>query len=99
MTNKEILVDLDYEDLVIFQNPDYDEAIIGVSHDDRVIYDYDKMIEHLVNKEHMSIEDAADFISYDTIRSLSYRGADAPIVMFGISIYQEGQDEGDIAVQ
>lgn len=88
MTNREILEDLDYEELVVFENPDYDDAIIGVSHDDRVIYDYDKMIEHLVNKDGMSIEDAADFISYDTIRSLSYRGADAPIVMFGIEDYK-----------
>ena len=89
MTNRDILNDLDYEDLVIFENPDYDEAIIGVSHDDRVIYDYDKMIAHLVDKEGMTVEDAADFISYDTIRSLSYRGPDAPIVMFGIDEYQE----------
>lgn len=90
MTNREILEDLDYENLIVFENPDYDEAIIGVSHDDRVIYDYDKMLEHLVTKENMSIEDAADFISYDTIRSLSYRGPEAPIVMFGIEQYQEG---------
>lgn len=90
MTNREILEDLDYEELIVFENPDYDDAIIGVSHDDRVIYDYDKMIEHLMNTEHMSVEDAADFISYDTIRSLSYRGDNAPIVMFGIEQYQEG---------
>lgn len=84
MTNRELLEELDYENLVVFENPDYDSAIIGVSHDDRVIYDYDKMIKYLMDVEHMSIEDAVDFISYDTIRSLSYRGNDAPIVMFGI---------------
>lgn len=89
MTNREILEDLDYENLIVFENPDYDDAIIGVSHDDRVIYDYDKMLEHLVKTEHMTVEDAVDFISYDTIRSLSYRGSDAPIVMFGIDQYQE----------
>ena len=84
MTNREILDDMDYEDLLIFKNPDYDEAIIGVSHDDRVIYDYDKMLVYLMDKENMSIEEAADFISYDTIRSLSYIGPEAPIVMFGL---------------
>lgn len=88
MTNREILEDLDYENLVVFDNPDYDDAIIGVSHDDRVIYDYDKMIRHLVENENMTVEDAADFISYDTIRSLSYRGEDAPIVMFSIEDYK-----------
>ena len=75
---------MDYEDLIIFTSPDYDEAIIGVSHDDRVIYDYDKMIEHLVCHDSMSIEEAADFISYDTTRALSYTGPDAPIIMFGL---------------
>lgn len=90
MTNREILEDLDYENLIVFDNPDYDEAIIVVSHDDRVVYDYDKMIEHLINKEQMSVEDATDFISYNTIRSLSYTGGNAPIVMFGIQQYQEG---------
>lgn len=84
MTNRELLEELDYEDLVVFENPDYDDAIIGVSHDDRVIYDYDKMLEHLIGSEDMSIEEAADFISYDTIRSLSYAGSEAPIVMFGL---------------
>ena len=85
MTNREILNGVDYENLIIFENPDYDEAIIGVSHDDRVIYDYDKMIEHLIKHDNMSIEEAADFISYDSIRSLSYVGPEAPIVMFGLN--------------
>lgn len=82
MTNREILVDHGYEDLIVFENPDYDEAIIGVSHDDRVIYDYDKMIEYLVENEDMDIESAVDFISYDTMRAMPYAGDGAPIVMF-----------------
>lgn len=90
MTNREILDDLGYGNFIVFENPDYDNAIIGVSHDDRVIYDYDKMIEYLVNTEHISVEEAADFISYDTMRALPYAGENAPIVMFGIEQYQEG---------
>ena len=84
MTNRELLEELDYENLVVFENPDYDSAIIGVSHDDRVIYDYDKMIKHLVAVDHMAIDEAADFISYNTLRAIPYIGDDAPIVMFGI---------------
>ena len=79
-----------YGDIIVFENPDYDDAIIGVSHDDRAIYDYDKMIEHLMTKENMSLEDAADFISYDTMRALPYAGDCPPIIMFGIETYQEG---------
>ena len=84
MTNRELLEDLGYENLIVFDNPDYDSAIIGVSHDDRVIYDYDKMIQHLVDVDHMAIDEAADFISYNTLRAIPYIGDDAPIVMFGI---------------
>ena len=84
MTNKELLCDMGYEDLVIFQNPDYDTAIIGVSHDDRVVYSYEKMIEHLVVFDDMTEMDAADFISYNTIRSISYAGSDAPIIMYDL---------------
>ncbi len=84
MTNREILCELGYEDLVIFENPDYDTAIIGVSHDDRVVYSYEKMIEHLVVCDGMTEIDAADFISYNTIGSILYAGSDAPIVMYDI---------------
>ena len=83
--NREILDDMGYTDSIIFTNPDYDDAIIGVSHDDRVIYDYDKMLEHLIINEGMTDEEAADFISYNTIRSIPYAGENAPIVMYGIS--------------
>lgn len=82
--NRQLLDDMGYTDSVIFTNPDYDDAIIGVSHDDRVIYDYDKMIAHLTVCEEMTIEEAADFISYNTIRSIPYAGENAPIVMFGL---------------
>lgn len=70
-----------YEDSVIFENPDYDSAIIGISEDNRIIYDYDKMIDFLVTKDNMSIKEAADFISYNTIRSLPYI-ENSPIIMY-----------------
>ena len=41
--------ELEYDDVVILENPDYDSAIIGVSEDRRVIYDFDKMVEHLMD--------------------------------------------------
>ena len=84
MTNRELLDELDYENLIVFDNPDYDVAIIGVSNDDRVIYDYDKMIGCLMDEDDMSAIEAADFISYNTIRALPYAGQNAPIIMFGL---------------
>ena len=83
MTNREILCDMGYESSVIFENPSYDPAIIGISEDERVIYDYDKMIKYLVTEDDMTIEEASDFISYNTIRSLPYV-ENHPIIMYNL---------------
>lgn len=60
------------DEIVLFEDPDYATAVIGISDDHSIIYDYDLMIEHLMNEEGMSEEDAADFVNYDTIRALGY---------------------------
>lgn len=82
MTNRQLLVDFGYEDSIIFKNPSYDAAIIGVSTDGQVIYDYDKMIGCLMDEDNMTYDEAIDFIDYNTIRSLPYVGEGAPIVMY-----------------
>ena len=84
MKNKDILMDQGFENFLIFENPDYDSAIIGITENNQVVYDYDKMIEHLIQEDDMSYEEAIDFISYNTIRSLSYVGIGAPIIMYSI---------------
>lgn len=86
MTNRELLTDFGYENIIVFENPDYDAAIIGVSSDDRVVYDYDKMIACLMDEDGMDPEEAADFISYNTIRAIPYAGQGAPIIMFGLNV-------------
>jgi hypothetical protein len=80
--NRQKLLDLGYEDAIIFTNPDYDSAIIGVSHDDRVIYDYDEMIAYLMLEDNVTIEEAMDFIDYNTVRSLPYSGNNGPIILY-----------------
>lgn len=88
-TPEEILEDSGYsiEDLqeaetILFRNPDYSTAICGISDDYKVIYDYEKMLDYLVENEDMSYEEAADFISYDTLRALNYMPGNRPIVMY-----------------
>lgn len=82
MTNRELLLDNGLDDAIIFENPDYDAAIVGVSHDDRVIYDYDKMVQCLMEEDGMTSLEAADFIGYNTLRAIQYAGEGAPIVMY-----------------
>ena len=83
--NRQTLLELCYEDLILFENPSYDAAIIGVSTDNQVIYDYNKMIGCLMDEDGMTYEEAIDFIDYNTIRMIPYIGAGAPIVMYDIT--------------
>ena len=84
MKNKDFLMDQGFENFLIFENPDYDSAIIGITENNQVVYDYEKMIKHLMQEDDMDYEEAVDFISYNTIRSLPYAGEGAPIIMYSI---------------
>lgn len=59
----------------------FDNAIVGISEDNRVIYSYNKMVESLVNEETSSL-DAMNFIDCNiTLNTLNYKNA--PIIMYG----------------
>jgi hypothetical protein len=85
MTIKEQLEKYYIEDeetnIVLFESPNYDEAFVGLTLDDRAVYDYDKMIECLITEDNMDYEEAVEFIDYNTIRSLPYAGEKAPVVI------------------
>ena len=72
------------EEAIVFDNMSYDNSIVGVTTDGRVVYDYDKMIEELMQDEEWSYEDAVEWIEYNTVRSLPYGGPSAPIIMYSI---------------
>ena len=47
MSRRDRLVEMGLEEAVVFENPDYDSAIIGYdANSETVVYDYDKMVEH-----------------------------------------------------
>lgn len=84
MSRRGRLVEMGLEEAVVFENPDYDSAIIGYdANSERVVYDYDKMVEHLM-EEGWDCDDAVEFIEYNTIRACPYMGERAPIVMRAI---------------
>lgn len=78
---KEFLVDMGYEDTIVFDNPDYASAAIGFTEDGRLIYDYDLMTDWLIEHDSMSPEEAMEFIDYNTIRAIPYMGSMAPIIL------------------
>lgn len=87
MMNRQLLIDLGYEDVLLLEPKELDEAIIGVSHDDRAIYDYDLLVKAFMNSDNMSEEEAIEWVDYNTIRSLPYQ-QNAPIVMYNLKQYK-----------
>ena len=85
--NRDILNDIGLEDAIIFENPDYDDAIIGVTHDNKVVYSFEKMVQHLVRIDNMSEEDAIEFIEYNTIRAIPYFGPNEPVVLMNEDLF------------
>lgn len=82
---EELLLNNGYDGVTYLENFDYEDALIGVTSDNRCVYDYDKMVEYLVSKQGFSEEEAAEWISYNTIRALPYMGENAPVVMFHLT--------------
>lgn len=80
MVNRQIRERLD-ENALVFDNPAYDNSIIGQTFDGRAIYDMDLMAEELASDDEMTLEEAMDFICYNAIRSLPYAGDKAPMVV------------------
>ena len=69
------------EGALVFDNPSYDNSIIGETFDGRAIYDIESMAEELASDDEITIEEAMDFIDYNAIRSLPYAGEKAPVVV------------------
>lgn len=60
-----LLLEAGYEGTIFFTNPSYEDAFLGISSDDRAIYDYEKMVKSLVNHEDMTEDEAREFIDYN----------------------------------
>lgn len=79
---REMATEMDIlEGAVILDDPSFDNSIVGYTDDGRLVYSLDKMVEELSNEENLSVEEALDFINYNTYRSLPYMGEYAPIIM------------------
>lgn len=79
----------------LFENPDFNDAIVGVDPEaKKVIYDYDKMVKCLMDEYGMTEDEAVEFLSINTIRTLPYI-PNAPIVMGKIFGLEEEFEEKD----
>ena len=83
---RDALCEMGHEGAVIFDAPDYDDAIIGVTDEGRVVYDYDAMVRNLMQQDGMTEDEAIEFIEYNPMRALPYAGLTAPIIMYPLNI-------------
>ena len=76
---------LEEEDLpLLFENSSFDNSIVGISHDGRIVYNYRQMIEEYAAENECSEEEAQEWIDYNTLRALPYAGGKAPIIMYDL---------------
>ena len=87
---KELLSTMGYDDSVVFENPSYVDAVIGISENGQVCYSYEKMAECLMKEDNISYEDAIEFIDYNTIRAIPYSSTmgNSPIVIYSLEDYK-----------
>lgn len=80
-TKRELLKEIGLEDSIVFENPDYD------ANNYKVIYDFQKTVQHLMENDNMEYDEAVEFIDYNTLRALPYIGGNSPIIMNSIDEY------------
>ena len=80
----ERLLDAGYDGVKYLVDYSYDDALIGVTDDNRAVYDFNKMVEWLVLTEDFEPSVAIEWIEYNTIRALPYMGEGAPIIMYPV---------------
>lgn len=83
---KATLVELGHDDTVVLENPDYADCVVGIDAEGRVIYSYERMVDHLIIADGMTRDEAMEFIDYNTVRALDYMGEKAPVICYPIDI-------------
>ena len=77
-----------YNRIIELNSNDNSTTIIGYDENSgRIVYDYEKMVVHLMDADGMSYEEASEFIDYNTVRACPYMGDRAPIILRSIEDY------------
>lgn len=66
---------------------DYDEAVIGMTLDNRLIYSLDKIRQILMDVDGMTQEDAEDYISYNIVGSINPNDDRYPILAYDLNVF------------
>ena len=77
------LVEAGHEGIMFLTNYSYDDAFVGVTTDNRAVYNYDLMVQWLVDEEDFEDDiEAMEWIDYNTIRAIPYFGSKVPVIYY-----------------
>lgn len=66
---------------IILDSHAYDGSIVGITESNRLVYDYEKMIQEFARDEGCSELEAQEWVDYNTMRAIPYMGDKKPIVI------------------
>jgi len=64
---------------------DYQDCVIGIDTNDKVVLSYEKMVLLLADEENIEIKDAKNFVDFNLVRLLDY--TKTPIII----MYEKGE--------
>lgn len=68
-------------EIKILDDHAYDKSVVGITEDNRLVYDREKMVQEFMEDEGCDELEANEWLDYNTMRALPYFGEDAPIVI------------------
>lgn len=68
-------------EIKILDNHAYDNSVVGITEDGRLIYSYEKMVIEFMEDEDCTEDEAVEWVDYNTLRAIPYFGENAPIIM------------------
>lgn len=72
----------EYPEAILFDNPSFDNSIVGLTTDGCVVYALESMIAELAKDDNISEDEALEFIDYNTMRVIPYIQSECkPIVI------------------
>ena len=80
----ELLLNNGFEDVIVYENPSFNGALIGVTDTNRAVYDFNKMVEYLMTTDGMDELEAIEWIEYNTMRANPYIDG-APVIMYPLN--------------
>lgn len=70
--------------IILFTDPEFADAIVGIDEKDRVVYNFSQMVTQLMNDRNMSEDDAIEYLNTNTIPSMDDMGDRAPIILYDL---------------